>query len=211
MSSKRNTRSNTPSSINSNTKGTDNSLNNDDNQQEDKMMHSQAFLDAIEDVHTRFILNLPQEELATSNRLFFQIEQAWWFYEDLICDELEDDAMNQQSNNISPLQQQQYSQLPRFKKMYTFARKMFEISSLLSPFLSDFDQMWQEFSKYKRKISTYGTILLNTDCTKVVLCQEYHGKAWTFPAGKVNQNERGRDAAARETYEETGFDPTCNI
>ena len=28
-----------------------------------------------------------------------------------------------------------------------------------------------------------------------------------MPGGKVNQNESGKDAAARETYEETGFDP----
>ena len=32
-----------------------------------------------------------------------------------------------------------------------------------------------------------------------------------FPAGKVNQNEDGCDAGARETYEETGFDPNCNL
>ena len=33
---------------------------------------------------------------------------------------------------------------------------------------------------------------------------DYYGKSWTFPAGKVNQNECGIDAASRETYEETG-------
>ena len=33
--------------------------------------------------------------------------------------------------------------------------------------------------------------------------------SWTFPAGKVNQNECGIDAASRETYEETGFDINC--
>lgn len=34
----------------------------------------------LEDVETRFLYNLPESELNKSERLFFQIEQAWWFY-----------------------------------------------------------------------------------------------------------------------------------
>jgi len=115
----------------------------------------------------------------------------------------DDDKNKEASNgNINQL-------LPRFKNVRPFAKKIFEISPLLSPLLSKFDTMWNDFSRYRRKISTYGTILLNKECTKVILCQDWSGKAWTFPAGKVNQNERGVDAGARETYEETGFDPNC--
>ena len=33
---------------------------------------------AMEDIYIRFLLNLPEEELNTVERLFFQIEQAWW-------------------------------------------------------------------------------------------------------------------------------------
>ncbi len=178
----------------------------------------QAYNDALEDVHTRFILNLPPEELATSDRLFFQLEQAWWYYEDIICDDMGGEGDNNaDSNKSSNSQPMSYLaaihkiKLPRFKKLQPFARKMFEISPMLSPLQSQFDELWNEFSRYRRKISTYGTILLNQDCTKVILCQDYNGKAWTFPAGKINQNERGVDAGARETYEETGFDPNCNL
>ena len=57
----------------------------------DDKMTTPEFLDALDEVHTRFILNLPPEELATADRLFFQMEQAWWFYEDMICDQLADD------------------------------------------------------------------------------------------------------------------------
>ena len=39
----------------------------------------------------------------------------------------------------------------------------------------------------------------------------YKSNVWTFPAGKINQNEIGIDAAAREVYEETGFDPHCTL
>lgn len=37
---------------------------------------------ALDDVETRFLYNLPAQELAQTDRLFFQIEQAFWYYED---------------------------------------------------------------------------------------------------------------------------------
>lgn len=149
---------------------------------------AQAYEDLLDDVHTRFLLNLPPEELATSDRIFFQLEQAWWFYDDFHCD-----------NSELPL--------PRFKSLKPFALKMFQMSPMLDE--KSFDKMWVEFSGYKRRISNYGTILMNQSCTKMILCKVYQSNSWTFPAGKVNQNETGLDSGARETYEETGFDPNC--
>ena len=150
----------------------------------------QMYQDALEDVHTRFLLNLPEEELATADRILFQIEQAWWFYEDWICDR-EDTTTT--------------GALPRFKHLKPFAVEMFQFSPLLDT--QQFHAMWALLSKYKRKISTYGCILLNSDGTKMIMCQDWNSKAWTLPAGKINQGEEGIDAAARETWEETGFDP----
>ena len=40
----------------------------------------------------------------------------------------------------------------------------------------------------------------------MILCRTWDGKGLTLPSGKMNQNEDGLHAAARETYEETGFD-----
>ena len=154
------------------------------------MVNQSAYDDALDDVHTRFILNLPPTELTSPDRIFFQLEQAWWFYDDFICDNSTED-------------------LPRFKHMKPCSLKMFEFSPLLKPMLPDFHKMYAKFSEYKRSISTYGTILMNEDATKLALCRNWQGKSWTLPGGKVNQNESGRDAAARETYEETGFDPYC--
>ena len=148
------------------------------------------FADAVDDVHTRFLLNLPASELQTADRIFFQIEQAWWFYEDFLCDP------HPEVN------------LPRYPSFKPFARMLFEYSPLL-PDADQFSAMWEQFSKYKRKISNYGCILLTEDCQKILLCRVYNGKSYMLPAGKINQGEDGRDAAARETYEETGFDPSC--
>ena len=152
---------------------------------------------ALDDVHTRFILNLPPNELASADRIFFQLEQAYWFYDDFYCDGHDENSSEEP--------------LPRFKNLRHFCQTMFQVSPILSPNLPKFKEMWEEFSAYKRSISTYGTILLNEDCTKVVLCQDWNGKSWTFPAGKINQHETGIETGVRETYEETGFDINCQM
>ena len=166
-----------------------------------------AYEEALDDIHTRFILNLPPDELATSDRIFFQLEQAWWFYDDFICDAEDNEVKGSDGDGDGGTSA---GRLPRFRGLCPFARKMFDISPLLRPMTPRFDAMWSEFNTYRRSISTYGTILLNGDCSRVALCLNWSGKSWTFPAGKVNQNERGIDAGARETYEETGFDPNCS-
>ncbi len=160
---------------------------------QDEVEESEHFLDCLDEVHTRFILNVPPEELSTSERIFFQLEQAWWYYEDLICDKIE--------------QETGVCNLPRFANLKPFAKRLFEFSPLLSHL--DFHKLWKEFAIYKQKISTYGCILLNKNCTHMAMCKMYKSNVWTFPAGKINQNEIGIDAAAREVYEETGFDPHC--
>jgi hypothetical protein len=35
-------------------------------------------------IFSRFIINVPEEELASVERICFQIEQAHWFYEDFV-------------------------------------------------------------------------------------------------------------------------------
>ena len=166
-------------------------------QVEEQKIQKQAYEDALDEVHTRFILNLPAEELQSSDRIMFQLEQAWWFYEDMICDRAPPEL-----------------KMPRFSNLKPFCKILFDMSPLLSSLGSDFATMWSEFSAYKRKISTYGTILLNDSIKgsiKIVLCQTWNGSTWTLPAGKINQGESGNDAAARETFEETGFDPNCRF
>lgn len=37
--------------------------------------------EALTEVEARFIVTLPKQEIKQSERLFFHIEQAYWFYE----------------------------------------------------------------------------------------------------------------------------------
>ena len=187
------------------TTDTENATSNNTNNNTSNVTSSsntQEFLDALEDVHTRFLLNLqPDSELETPEKIFFQLEQAWWFYEDWICDPAAAAALSSTTNEPT---------LPRFNHLKPFAMKMFEYSPLL-PDVKEFSSLWNAFVQYKRKISNFGCILLNQDCTKLILCQVWNGKSHTFPSGKINQGESGVEAATRETYEETGFDPSCKL
>ena len=77
------------------------------------------------------------------------------------------------------------------------------------PFLSDkidiVEQVIAEFKEYKKSIPTCGVILLNEDLDKVLLVKSYWTKYWGFPQGKIEENETPRACAAREAYEEIGF------
>lgn len=148
--------------------------------------------DALEDVETRFLYNLPESELNSPERLFYQIEQAYWYYEDFKADK--------------------FSHLPHFSTLKAFATKIFNHCELLKNMSNKFSQLFAEFSQYKSKIPVCGCILLNPDMTKMVLVKDWNGDSWTFPRGKINESENELDCAIREVYEETGFNARdhCN-
>ena len=54
----------------------DQTMSDDDARVYDQETIDKAFEEALDDVHTRFILNLPPEELSSTDRIFFQLEQA---------------------------------------------------------------------------------------------------------------------------------------
>jgi len=145
---------------------------------------------ALEDVEARFLFNLPESELSQPDRLFFQIEQAWWYYEDFKAD--------------------RFPHLPHFSKLQHFAKKVFAHCPLLRPYEDDCEELFEDFSRYKSMIPVYGVIMLSPDTKKMVLVCSYKGNSWGFPRGKVNQNEPPLTAAVREALEETGFDATAH-
>jgi len=66
-----------------------------------------------------------------------------------------------------------------------------------------------DFMSYKTRVPVRGVIMLNVDMDKAVLVKGWKsGASWSFPRGKIDQNEGDRDCAIRETLEETGFDLT---
>lgn len=146
----------------------------------------------LEDVETRFLYNLPESELNKSERLFFQIEQAWWFYEDFYADK--------------------YDNVRHFKDLKSFAKAIFGHCQLLSKIHHKFDEMFEDFGAYKSEIPVCGCILVNPELTKIALACDWGGKSWSFPRGKIDEGESSFECALRETLEETGFDARnyCN-
>jgi hypothetical protein len=73
--------------------------------------------------HTASSQLLPDEELASFERLFFQLQEAYWFY----CDNYTEESGGS---------------LPGFG-LRTFCLKMFQTVQFLQPWLNDFDHYWK--------------------------------------------------------------------
>ena len=144
---------------------------------------------ALCDVEARFLYNLPESELQQTDRMFFQIEQAHWFYEDFIADN--------------------YDHLPHYS-LKQFAQTIFTHCPLFAKMQDKCMSLFQDFSAYRKKIPVFGCCILNTEMTKIALQCSWNGKSWGWPKGKVNEGEDGLTCAIRETYEETGFDASLH-
>jgi hypothetical protein len=98
--------------------------------------------------NSRFIINVPDEELASVERIFFQIEQAHWFYEDFI--------------------REQNSSLPSFS-LKNFSAKFFHHCPLLHEWSDEHETAFVNFMEYKIRVPVCGAIILNEAMDKVTL------------------------------------------
>ncbi|KAJ3335945.1 mRNA-decapping enzyme subunit 2, partial [Kappamyces sp. JEL0680] len=144
---------------------------------------------------SRFIINIPEEELSSIERVIFQIELAHWFYEDFIREE-------------NP-------KLPSCSLKH-FSLLLFQSCILLRHWVAEHERAFATFMEYKVKVPVCGAIILNTDMTKVLLVRGFAARAadgrwksnatWGFPKGKINQGEAETSCCIREVFEECGFD-----
>lgn len=146
--------------------------------------------EVMDELQLRFLMNLPASELASSERLFFQIEQCYWFYEDFYADN------HKHLKNMS---------------LNEFTKIMFQHSTLLQPLQNKYSNMLKEFKTFKSEIPVIGCIMLNERKNKVLLVRNWKGTAWTFPRGKINQGETDMECAVREALEECGYDATGKV
>eukprot|EP00762_Andalucia_godoyi_P000840 ANDGO_03911.mRNA.1 mRNA decapping complex subunit 2 len=142
--------------------------------------------DVFEDLSARFIVNCPQEDLDSNERLCFVIETAHWYYEDFY--------------------REQYPSLPPMK-FTDFCVKFFAACPLLRPHVHMVSDIVGDFHAYKSAIPVCGAILLNEACDKILLVSSYSKKnSWGFPRGKIAKDECEMECAIREVDEEIGFD-----
>jgi mRNA-decapping enzyme subunit 2 len=147
-----------------------------------------TLVDWLDDLCVRFIVNLPNEELQSVERICFQIEEAQWFYEDFI--------RPLDPNNLPSMHLRRFSQL------------MFQHCPLFSAYSEELHtQAYEQFLAYKTRVPVRGAIMLNQDMTHAVLVKGWKKTAkWSFPRGKINKEESDLDCAVREVWEETGYD-----
>lgn len=144
----------------------------------------------VDDLCSRFIINIPQEERSDLVRVCFHIELAHWFYIDYYCEEKD---------------------LPKCQ-FKDFARVIFINVPFLQQHVAKIDSVIDKWREYKMAVPTYGAILLDDEMDNVLLVQGFWAKSsWGFPKGKVNADEDPVACACREVLEETGYDCSVNI
>ncbi|KAF9386430.1 mRNA-decapping enzyme subunit 2 [Podila verticillata] len=145
----------------------------------------------LDDLSSRFILNLPEEELKSIERIFFQIEQAHWYYEDFI--------------------RERNPALPSFS-LKKFSAKFFQHCPLLHEWSNEHEIAFATFMDYKVRVPVCGAIILNETMDKCILVKGWVAKScWGFPKGKINKDEPDTLCAIREVWEETGFDISSRL
>ncbi|KAH8246209.1 hypothetical protein KR038_004811 [Drosophila bunnanda] len=162
--------------------------------------------DILDDLASRFIINVPDMELNNLIRICFQVELAHWFYLDFFCAPEEG---GEDGEAATPKSVQRKLPTVGIKQ---FAMQLFQHIPFLNKHHGTVEQILDEWKNYKLSVPTYGAILVSEDYNYCLLVQSYFARnSWGFPKGKINENEDPAHCATREVYEETGFDITDNI
>ncbi|NWX74748.1 DCP2 hydrolase, partial [Alca torda] len=147
---------------------------------------------------SRFILHIPSEERDNAIRVCFQIELAHWFYLDFYM---------QNTPGLPQCGIRDFAKADILFITVIVFYLIFNHCPFLLPQGEDVQKVLEEWKEYKMGVPTYGAIILDETLENVLLVQGYLAKSgWGFPKGKVNKEEAPHDCAAREVFEETGFD-----
>jgi len=167
-------------------------MERDTHSQTPTFRHHSIPLDILDDLGSRFIINLPEMLRTDLIRICFQMETAHWFYSDeYVANEVKAASYKNNLRNCS---------------MHEFAKHMFRHIPFLRKHANNVDEILENWRQYKITVPTYGAIILNEDLTQVLLVQSYWNKtSWGFPKGKVNEEEAPHLCAVREVLEETGY------
>ncbi|KAK9171532.1 Dcp2 box A domain protein [Cryptosporidium meleagridis] len=153
-----------------------------------------VFSEAIDDCYARFFTNLPVNLLEDAIHLYFQIQAAYWWYEDMWYDK--------------------YSHVLPKLSLRVFGQFVAEDCPILRHFVSspeEHDKFLLNWKRYCKTIPLRGVILINKEFTKCVLVKPWNGNRFMFPRGKMDEMEEDSLCAIREAYEELGIDVTKHL
>ncbi|KAK2604830.1 hypothetical protein N8I77_007728 [Diaporthe amygdali] len=143
--------------------------------------------DWLDELCARFLNNVPKEEHQDFSRIGMHLEEAHWFYEDFI-------------------RPQNPTTLPNLR-IRDFSLRVLQYWPVTSTVTLDIlEKAYDNWVAYKKRIPVRGLIMLNEAMDSAVLVKGWKSSAnWSFPRGKINQEEDDLNCAIREVYEETGF------
>ncbi|CAA9990692.1 mRNA-decapping enzyme 2, putative [Plasmodium knowlesi strain H] len=144
--------------------------------------------DALLDCYGRFIALLPEFLLKDHVHLYFQIQEAYWWYDDMWQEKYPD-------------------KLPKLS-LKTFGYLICDDCPILKKYVppSAHEKFSLNWRRYCRTIPLRGAILLNHNLKKCLLVKGWSTDSWSFPKGKVDELEEDSVCACREIYEEIGID-----
>ncbi|CAH9116872.1 unnamed protein product [Cuscuta epithymum] len=139
----------------------------------------------LNDLCSRFVRNVPKEDLQSFERIMLQVEYAHWFYEDN-C--VENDP------SLKSLTLKEFTSL------------LFNSCDVFKPYAAHIDDIFRGFISYKARVPVAGAIILDETYERFLLVKDWKGPSWSFPRGKKNEDEEDDACAVREVLEETGFE-----
>jgi len=150
--------------------------------------------EALEKCSLRFIDFLPSEILYDPPRLCFEIQEAYWYYNDhLLANDKRD--------------------LPPLKQIGFFSLMLRASSTLRGLYAPEKmqKQLTGPWDKYCQCIQWLGAAIVDRDYKKCLMIQPWVGNKWKFPGGKIEKGETHVEGAIREILEETGIDISSTI
>ncbi|EPT27234.1 hydrolase, NUDIX family protein [Toxoplasma gondii ME49] len=148
-----------------------------------------ALLDeALLDCYGRFITLLPDAFLRDRIHLYFQIQEAFWWYDDIWWEK-------------------HAERLPKLT-LKDFGCLICHDCPILQHYIppEKHDKFLANWKRYCRTIPLRGAIILNEDLSKCLMVTGWKGGTWMFPRGKVDEMEQDAVCACREIWEEVGVD-----
>ncbi|XP_010558755.1 PREDICTED: mRNA-decapping enzyme subunit 2-like [Tarenaya hassleriana] len=139
----------------------------------------------LDDLCSRFVLNVPEEDQQSFERILFLVEYAYWYYED---NSVEKDP------TLKSLTLKEFTSL------------LFNSCDVLRPYVAHIDDIFKDFTSYKYRVPVTGAIILDETYERCVLVKGWKGSSWSFPRGKKSKDEEDHACTIREVLEETGFD-----
>jgi len=148
--------------------------------------HQQIPAKVLDDLCSRFIINIPAEQREDLVRVLFAVELAHWFFIDFYCEDYND-------LHVCNIKE--------------FAQQIFQHCPFLRDYVHHLDAILSRWRGYKLSVPTYGAVLIDPTYEHVLLVRGFYNReSWGFPKGKVQENESPLKCAIREVMEEVGFD-----